>query len=70
MKKGLFTGAVVARHGRFEDADGGTLFLDEIAETSMEFQSKLLRVLQEGEFERLGGNKKIHVNTRILASTK
>jgi DNA-binding NtrC family response regulator len=67
--KGAFTGAVSSRHGRFEDADGGTLFLDEIAETSVEFQSKLLRVLQEGEFERLGGNKKIRVNTRVLAST-
>jgi DNA-binding NtrC family response regulator len=68
-EKGAFTGAIVSRHGRFEDADGGTLFLDEIAETTVEFQSKLLRVLQEGEFERLGGNKKIRVNTRVLAST-
>jgi len=68
-EKGAFTGAVASRRGRFEDADGGTLFLDEIAETGVEFQAKLLRVLQEGEFERLGGNKKISVDVRLLAST-
>ena len=68
-EKGAFTGAQAARRGRFEDADGGTLFLDEIAETETEFQAKLLRVLQEGEFERVGGNRKIKVDTRILAST-
>ncbi|OVE75878.1 hypothetical protein BVX97_03465 [bacterium E08(2017)] len=68
-EKGSFTGAVNARRGRFEDADGGTLFLDEIAETSLEFQAKLLRVLQEGELERVGGNKKIKVDTRVIVST-
>ena len=68
-EKGAFTGAVISRHGRFEDARWRHSFLDEIAETSLEFQSKLLRVLQEGELERIGGNKKIQVNTRMLAST-
>jgi len=68
-EKGAFTGAVTARRGRFEDADGGTLFLDEIAETGIEFQAKLLRVLQEGEFEKVGGNRKMHVDVRVLAST-
>lgn len=68
-EKGSFTGALNMRRGRFEDADGGTLFLDEIAETSVEFQAKLLRVLQEGEFERLGSNKQIRVDVRLLAST-
>jgi DNA-binding NtrC family response regulator len=68
-EKGAFTGAHAVRRGRFEDADGGTLFLDEIGETSLDFQAKLLRVLQEGEFERLGGNKKIKVDTRVLVST-
>jgi DNA-binding NtrC family response regulator len=68
-EKGAFTGALSARRGRFEEADGGTLFLDEIGETSLEFQAKLLRVLQEGEFERLGGNRKIKVDVRLLTST-
>jgi DNA-binding NtrC family response regulator len=68
-EKGAFTGAVTARRGRFEDADGGTLFLDEIGETPLEFQSKLLRVLQEKEFERLGGNRKIRADVRLLTST-
>ena len=68
-ERGAFTGAVAARRGRFEEADGGTLFLDEISETEPEFQAKLLRVLQEGEFERLGGNAKIKVDVRLIAST-
>lgn len=68
-EKGSFTGAVNSRRGRFEDADGGTLFLDEIAETTTEFQAKLLRVLQEGELERVGGNRKIRVDVRLIAST-
>jgi len=68
-EKGAFTGAVAARRGRFEEADGGTLFLDEIAETDTSFQAKLLRVLQEKELQRLGGNKKISVDVRLLAST-
>lgn len=68
-EKGAFTGAVAARRGRFESADGGTLFLDEIAETSPEFQTKLLRVLQEGIIERVGGTRPIPVDVRVLAST-
>lgn len=68
-EKGAFTGALVTRHGRFEDANKGTLFLDEIAETSLEFQAKLLRAIQEGEFERLGGNQKICVDARLIVST-
>jgi len=68
-EKGAYTGAAAARRGRFEDADGGTLFLDEIAETETAFQAKLLRVLQEGELERLGGNRKIRVDVRLLASS-
>ena len=56
-EKGAFTGAVAARKGRFELADGGTLFLDEIGEMSPAFQAKLLRVLQESEFERVGGSR-------------
>ena len=68
-ERGAFTGAMTTRRGRFEDADGGTLFLDEIGETSPEFQAKLLRVLQEGKFERVGGNKEIRVDVRLLAST-
>lgn len=69
MKKGAFTGAMNRRIGRFEKADGGTLFLDEIGEVSAEFQSKLLRVLQEGEFERVGGNETIKVDVRIICAT-
>ena len=68
-EKGAFTGATVARKGRFELADGGTLFLDEIGDTSLGFQTKILRVLQEGSFERLGGNETLHVDVRILAAT-
>jgi len=68
-EKGAFTGATTARKGRFEQADGGTLFLDEIGDTSLGFQTKILRVLQEGSFERIGGNETIHVEVRILAAT-
>jgi Nif-specific regulatory protein len=68
-EKGAFTGAVVERKGRFELADGGTLFLDEISEVSQALQIKLLRVLQEREFERVGGSKTIRVNVRVLAAT-
>lgn len=68
-EKGAFTGAVKEKAGRFELADGGTIFLDEIAETSEAFQVKLLRVLQEGEFERVGGTETKKVNVRVLAAT-
>jgi Nif-specific regulatory protein len=68
-EKGAFTGAVGARKGRFETADGGTLFLDEIGEISPAFQAKLLRVLQEGEFERVGGSRTIKVDVRVIAAT-
>ncbi|MCU0867412.1 MAG: sigma-54 dependent transcriptional regulator [Planctomycetes bacterium] len=66
---GSFTGAARRREGRFELADGGTLFLDEIGEMSPAMQSKLLRVLQEGEFERVGGNRTLRVDVRIVAAT-
>ena len=68
-EKGAFTGATVQRKGRFEQADGGTLFLDEIGEISPAFQGKLLRVLQEGEFERVGGIRTLKVDVRIIAAT-
>ena len=68
-EKGSFTGANARRIGRFELADGGTLFLDEIAELPPELQPKLLRVLQEGEFERLGGSRTISVDVRVMAAT-
>ncbi len=68
-EKGAFTGAIEQRIGRFELADGGTIFLDEIGELSLEIQSKLLRVLQEGEFQRLGGNDTLRVKTRIIVAT-
>ena len=68
-EKGAFTGAVGARKGRFEAADGGTLFLDEIGEISPAFQAKLLRVLQEGEFERVGGGRTLKVDVRVIAAT-
>jgi Nif-specific regulatory protein len=68
-EKGSFTGAVKQRKGRFEQADGGTLFLDEIGEISPMFQAKLLRVLQEGELERVGGTQTVKVNVRIVAAT-
>lgn len=68
-EKGAFTGAISARQGRFEMADGGTLFLDEIGDMSMPMQVKILRVLQERTFERVGSNKTIHANVRIVAAT-
>jgi formate hydrogenlyase transcriptional activator len=68
-ERGAFTGAMEKKIGRFELADGGTIFLDEIGELPMELQSKLLRVLQEGEFERLGNPKTIKVNVRVIAAT-
>lgn len=68
-EKGAFTGANERRKGRFELADKGTLFLDEVGELSPEAQSKLLRVLQEREFERVGGSKTIQVDIRIIAAT-
>src|SRR5271154_5005426 len=68
-EKGAFTGALQKRIGRFESADGGTIFLDEVGELPPEMQTSLLRVLQEREFERVGGNQSIHVNVRVLAAT-
>ncbi len=68
-EKGAFTGANMQRKGRFEMADGGTLFLDEIGEISATFQAKLLRILQEGEFERVGGVKTLKVDVRVIAAT-
>jgi nitrogen regulation protein NR(I) len=68
-EKGAFTGAVASKPGRFELADGGTLFLDEVAEMPLEMQVKLLRVLQEQEFERVGGVSTIKVNVRIVTAT-
>src|SRR6202142_3256212 len=67
--KGSFTGAVSARKGLFEEADGGTFFFDEIAETPLAFQAKLLRAIQEGEVRRVGENKPIQVDVRIVAAT-
>ncbi|MHC4548492.1 MAG: sigma-54-dependent transcriptional regulator [Planctomycetota bacterium] len=68
-EKGAYTGAVRSRKGRFELADGGTIFLDEIGEISHTTQVKLLRVLQEGEFERVGGSETIRVDVRVVAAT-
>jgi len=68
-EKGSFTGAVNQRTGRFEDADGGTIFLDEVGELSLAMQAKLLRVLQEKTFERVGGNRPIKVDIRIITAT-
>src|SRR6202453_3027279 len=67
--RGAFTGAVSARNGLFEEADGGPLFFDESAETPLTFQAKLLRAIQENEIRRVGENKPIHVNVRIIAAT-
>ena len=68
-ERGSFTGAVAQRIGRFEAADGGTLFMDEIGDMPLQLQTKLLRVLQEQEFERVGGNRTIQVDVRIVAAT-
>lgn len=68
-EKGAFTHAIKTKPGRFELANGGTLLLDEISETAPEFQVKLLRVLQEGEFERVGGTQTIRVDVRVIAAT-
>lgn len=68
-EKGAFTGAAARREGRFERANGGTIFLDEIGETSAAVQVRLLRVLQEGEIERVGGEASIRVSARVLAAT-
>jgi len=68
-ERGAFTGAVSTKEGRFQLADGGTLFLDEIGELPLSLQPKLLRVLQEQEFERVGGTRTLRVNVRIVAAT-
>jgi two-component system NtrC family response regulator len=68
-EKGAFTGAATMRKGRFEIADGGTIFLDEVGEIPLQLQSKLLRVLQEKSFERVGGSKTLEVDVRILSAT-
>ena len=68
-EKGSFTGAFSKKLGRFEIADGGTIFLDEIGDLQLDLQAKLLRVLQEGEFERVGGNQTIHADVRVIAAT-
>src|SRR5438093_3914363 len=68
-ERGAFTGATQARRGRFEEAHGGTLFLDEVGDLSPRAQTKLLRVLQEGELNRVGGNRTIKVDVRVIAAT-
>ena len=68
-EKGAFTGATSARRGKFELADGGTLFLDEVGDLHAASQAKLLRVLQEGEFHRVGGEQTIHVSVRVISAT-
>jgi transcriptional regulator with PAS, ATPase and Fis domain len=68
-EKGAFTGAAAAKPGKFEQADGGTVFLDEIGDVPPSIQVKLLRVLQEREFERLGSNKTRHIDVRVIAAT-
>src|SRR5690606_31340271 len=67
--RGSFTGAVTARKGLFEEADGGTFFFDEIAETTVSFQAKLLRAIQEGEIRRIGENKPVRTDIRVIAAT-
>jgi transcriptional regulator with GAF, ATPase, and Fis domain len=68
-EKGAFTGAIARRMGRFEQADGGTLFLDEVGELPREAQAKMLRVLQSGEFERVGGERPLKVSVRVIAAS-
>jgi DNA-binding NtrC family response regulator len=68
-EKGAFTGATAMRIGKFEQANGGTIFLDEIGDMSPAAQAKVLRVLEEGTFERVGGNRLLHVDTRVIAAT-
>jgi formate hydrogenlyase transcriptional activator len=68
-EKGAFTGAVAQRLGRFEVADGGTLFLDEVTDLPVDLQGRLLRVLQEGEFERVGSSRTLRVDVRVIAAT-
>ena len=68
-EKGAFTGAVRQRPGRFEQANGGTLFLDEIGAADLQVQLRLLRVLQEHEFERVGGTDTLRVDVRVIAET-
>lgn len=68
-ERGAFTGAVVQKQGRFQMADGGTLFLDEIGDLPLELQPKLLRALQEQQFERVGGNHAVQVDVRVIAAT-
>ncbi len=68
-EKGAFTGAVASRQGRFELANGGTIFLDEIGDLPLHLQAKLLRVLQEREFEKVGSSRPVKVNVRILAAS-
>jgi formate hydrogenlyase transcriptional activator len=68
-EKGAFTGATAQRRGRFELADGGTIFLDEVGELPLELQAKLLRVLEDGEFERVGGSRTLNVDVRVIAAT-
>lgn len=68
-EKGAFTGATSARRGKFDQANGGTLFLDEIGDMSLKTQAKILRILQEHKFDRVGGNKTIEVDVRVIAAT-
>jgi transcriptional regulator with GAF, ATPase, and Fis domain len=68
-EKGAFTGAIARRIGRFELADGGTIFLDEVGDLPLELQAKLLHVLQEGEFERVGGTRTLRIDVRVIAAT-
>jgi transcriptional regulator with GAF, ATPase, and Fis domain len=68
-EKGAYTGALARQMGRFEIADGSTIFLDEIGDLPLELQTKLLRVLQSGEFERVGSTQTIRVDVRVIAAT-